>query len=222
VTAEPVGIPLRVGVLGLGNGSTAAALIESAERGELSAEIAVVAAKTGCGALAVARAHAIPAVDLGASADDGDRDEERHAAILETFERAKVDLIVLAGEPSELGPPARERFAGRILSAHPVLPASMGRRQDHGDRLYAAILESGARVCGASVHLVAVGEHDGPVLWRSEVEVRSGDSADSLRARVRAAERFSLVEYLRFAVRSWTGSGALPRDPELDEDSGDS
>ncbi len=118
------------------------------------------------------------------------------AAILETLQAHGVDLVVLSGYMRPLGPRTLARYQNRTLNVHPSLLPDFGGRGLYGDRVHAAVLASGAGESGASVHLVT-GEYDaGPVLARARVPVLPGDTVDTLRARVQAAEQELLVNTL--------------------------
>ena len=65
-----------------------------------------------------------------------------------------------------------------------------------GDRVHTAVLAAGEKESGATVHLVE-GDYDtGPVLSQVEVPVQEGDTLESLRDRVQAAEREHYVDVL--------------------------
>ncbi|HSU07677.1 MAG TPA: formyltransferase family protein, partial [Pseudonocardia sp.] len=54
-------------------------------------------------------------------------------------------------------------------------------------------LAYGVKVTGATVHLVDDGVDTGPVLAQAAVEVRPGDTADTLHERIKIEERRLLV-----------------------------
>ena len=75
-------------------------------------------------------------------------------AILGVLEECGVEYVILSGYMRKLGPRTLERFAGRIVNVHPALLPEFGGQGMYGDRVHAAVLESGARESGATVHLV--------------------------------------------------------------------
>jgi len=66
-----------------------------------------------------------------------------------------------------------------------------------GDHVHEAVLASGCRASGATLHLVTAGYDEGPVVAQAEVPVLPGDDVPALRARVQAAEKALLVDVLR-------------------------
>lgn len=70
----------------------------------------------------------------------------------------------------------------------------------YGDRVHAAVLDSGDTVTGATVHVVTEDYDEGPILAQTEVPVCTGDTVDTLRDRVLAAEHRLYVQTLKRIV----------------------
>ena len=167
----------KLGVLLSGRGSNLQALIDAARRGELGGEIAVVVSnvETARG-LERARAAGIPAVFRD---HRGKKREAFDAEIVEILRAHHVDLVCLAGFMRLVSPVFVRAFAGRIVNIHPaLLPAFPGldaQRQ---------AWEHGAKVSGATVHLVDEGLDSGPIVAQEAVAVHSTDTPDTLAARI--------------------------------------
>jgi phosphoribosylglycinamide formyltransferase-1 len=171
----------RVGVLVSGRGSNLQALIDAAHRGDLGGEIAVVVSNVeDAVGLERARQAGIPAVFRD---HRGKRREAFDAEIVEILGAHRVDLVCLAGFMRLLSPDFVRAFPGRIVNVHPaLLPAFPGldaQRQ---------AWEHGAKVSGATVHLVDEGLDSGPIVAQEAVPVLSGDTAQTLAARILEAE----------------------------------
>ena len=171
----------RVGVLVSGRGSNLQALIDAARRGGLGGEIAVVVSNVeDAVGLERARQAGIPAVFRD---HRGKRREAFDAEIVEILRAHRVDLVCLAGFMRLLSPDFVRAFPGRIVNVHPaLLPAFPGldaQRQ---------AWEHGAKVSGATVHLVDEGLDSGPIVAQEAVPVLSGDTAQALAARILEAE----------------------------------
>jgi folate-dependent phosphoribosylglycinamide formyltransferase PurN len=107
---------------------------------------------------------------------------------LDLLQRSDVDLLVLAGYLKLVPAKVVERYRGRIINIHPALLPTFGGQGMYGRRVHAAVLASGARESGASVHLVDEVYDRGTVLGRTRVPVLPGDDPDTLAARVLEAE----------------------------------
>ncbi|NBW44759.1 MAG: phosphoribosylglycinamide formyltransferase [Betaproteobacteria bacterium] len=121
------------------------------------------------------------------------------------LERFEADVVVLAGFMRILGDQLVTHYSGRLLNIHPsLLPAFPGL---HTHR---RALEAGVLVHGATVHLVTPALDHGPILAQSVVPVRSGDTPETLAARVLETEHRILPRAV-----SWLADGRihLPTHP---------
>ena len=186
---------LRLGILASHAGTTMQAIIDACDEGRLHAEVRVVISNNSrSGALERARTHGIPAYHLSGATHPDPCDLD--AAVLERLVGHDVDIVALAGYMKRLGPLVLSRFKGRLLNTHPALLPKFGGQGMYGDRVHEAVLASGEKVSGATVHLVE-GDYDtGPVLSQVKVPVLEGDTLETLRDRVQSAERHHYVQAL--------------------------
>jgi phosphoribosylglycinamide formyltransferase-1 len=183
--SEPTA-PLRIGVLLSGSGSSLENLFERIEAGELRAEIAVViASKQRAGGLERARRRGVPAVAVPrARHPDVDAfNDALHAALREHG----ADFVALLGFLSPFQ--TRGRFDGRTINVHPALIPAFSGRGFYGPRVHEAVLESGVKVTGATVHFVDEEYDHGPIILQESVAVRDDDTPETLAERVQAVER---------------------------------
>ena len=97
-----------------------------------------------------------------------------------------VDLVVLAGFLSLYQPPPE--LAERVMNIHPALLPSFGGQGFYGDRVHRAVLASGVKVSGCTVHFADADYDRGPIILQTAVPVLEDDTVPSLAARVFAAE----------------------------------
>jgi len=180
---------LRVGVLvsGKGRGSNLQALIDARERGELGAQIVtVVSLSAEAGALERARKHNIEARFV--DPNQFSAPEELDLALAEIMAERQVSLICLAGYMRMLTPVLIRRFPNRIMNIHPALLPAFGGRGMYGPHVHEAVIESGAKYSGVTVHLVDEIYDHGPIVLQKVVPVLDDDDADALAARVLTEE----------------------------------
>lgn len=67
----------------------------------------------------------------------------------------------------------------------------------YGMKVHRAVLESGTRISGASVHFVTNEVDCGPIIAQGTVEVLDSDTPESLAERVKAREKEVLIEAIR-------------------------
>ncbi len=183
MTTPPPQKQVRLAVLASGGGSNLQAIMDDlAARGDArAAEIVLVASdRAGAGALMKARAANVPAAVIANPADG--------AELVALLDAHDVDLIALAGYLKFVPRDVTERWHGRIVNIHPALLPKFGGAGMYGRRVHTAVIAAGERESGATVHHVD-GEYDrGTIVEQERVPVESGDTADSLAARVLAAE----------------------------------
>lgn len=196
--------PLRLAVLLSGSGRTLDNLLDEIAAGRLAARVEVVVSnKPGVRGLAIAEragvpAHVVPRGDL--SLADWSRQ------IFEMCRAAQADLVVMAGFLQLVEIPAD--FAGRVINIHPALLPAFGGKGFHGMHVHRAVLARGCTVTGCTVHLVDNEYDHGHILLQKTVPVLADDTADSLAARVFAAECVALPE----TIAEWgPGLASSPR-----------
>lgn len=194
--------PARVAVFASGGGSNLQALIDRCAAPDSPARVVlVIGSRPGIGALERADragiAHRVlePRV-LGDACGD---------ATLALLEEHGVDLVVLAGYLSLVPSAVVARFRGRMLNIHPALLPSFGGQGMYGMRVHRAVIESGAKVSGATVHLVDDRYDEGRIVAQWPVPVLPGDTPEALAARVLAVEH----RLLPAAVFALAGADAV-------------
>jgi phosphoribosylglycinamide formyltransferase-1 len=188
---------LRIGVLASHEGTTLQAIIDACGQGRIDGRVVVVAVisnNSRSGALRRAAAAGIETVHLSSATHPGG--DSLDAAICDALERARADVVFLAGYMKRLGPRTLAAFPARILNTHPALLPKFGGQGMFGDRVHEAVLAGGESESGASVHLVDAEYDTGAVVRQERIRVLPGDTVESLKARVQACEREAVVKTL--------------------------
>jgi len=97
-------------------------------------------------------------------------------------------LVVLAGYLKLVPGAVVSRFRGRMINIHPALLPEFGGPGMYGPRVHEAVLASGARESGATVHFVDEQFDRGAIIAQERVPVMKGDTPETLAARVLEAE----------------------------------
>jgi phosphoribosylglycinamide formyltransferase-1 len=174
----------RLGILGSGKGSNFAAIADACAAGKIPADAAIVLSDVAdAGILSHARELKIPAQFILPGKFRTKLDEEAEREFVKVLRAAKVDLIVLAGFMRVLKGDFLRAFEGRIVNVHPSLLPSFP-----GLEAWKQALDHGVKVTGCTVHFVDAGVDAGPVIGQQTVPVLDNDTAESLHARIHAAE----------------------------------
>jgi phosphoribosylglycinamide formyltransferase-1 len=180
MTAAPT--KKRVAILISGRGSNMQALVNAARAPDYPAEVAlVISSRPDAPGLAWAKAGGVPTLALDHKLYESR--EHFEGQIQSVLEVSGIELVALAGFMRLMTGGFVERWRDRMINIHPsLLPAFKGL-QTH-ERALAA----GVKVSGCTVHFVRPEMDDGPIIGQAAVPVLATDTAETLAARVLAAE----------------------------------
>lgn len=182
--------PIRLAVCVSGGGTTLQNLIDLTRRGKLRAQIVqVVASRPRIGAIPKAKAAGIP---LALAVRTARTTAAFSASVFEPIRQNKADLVVLGGFLSLLEIPLN--YQGKVINIHPALLPAFGGKGFHGQAVHQAVLDSGAKVSGCTVHFADATYDTGPIILQKTVPVQDDDTAETLAARVFEAECKALPE----------------------------
>lgn len=172
-------MPSRLAVLASGRGSNLHAIIEHFDNlaRERIAKVVLVASNRADSPALIRAATASIDVAHFNPGDDG-------SELLALLQKFHIDLVVLAGYLKRIPRKVIEEYAGRIINIHPALLPAFGGEGMYGARVHEAVIASGAKETGVTVHLV---DHDydrGPIIAQWRLAVEESDTAESLAARV--------------------------------------
>jgi phosphoribosylglycinamide formyltransferase 1 len=173
--------PVRLAVLLSGSGTTLQNLLDRRAAGRLPADVVlVVSNRADAFGLTRARQAGIPTavVDRKACASR----DEFSARIFALCRDARVDLVCLAGFLQLL--PIPDDFLLRVLNIHPALIPAFCGKGFYGHHVHEAVLASGSKVSGCTVHFADNAYDHGPIILQRTVPVLDDDTPDTLAARV--------------------------------------
>ena len=105
-------------------------------------------------------------------------------ALTELLRSNNADLVVLAGFMTILGHKVISAFTNRIINIHPALIPSFCGEGFYGLRVHEAALRKGVKLSGATAHFVNEECDGGPIIIQKAVEVKPGDTPESLQKRI--------------------------------------
>jgi phosphoribosylglycinamide formyltransferase-1 len=177
--------PLRLAVLISGGGTTLRNLLDKIAARKLGAKIElVISSLAKAGGLEFARAAGIPTLVVLPS--QFSTTQEFSEAIFGHCRTADVHVVAMGGFLKHVLIP--DDFRHRVLNIHPALIPNFCGAGMYGRRVHEAVLESGARVSGCTVHFVDDQFDHGPIILQRTVPVWEDDTPEKLAARVFAAE----------------------------------
>lgn len=175
---------LRVGVLVSGGGTNLQAIIDGIKNKVITnTEIEVVISnKKDAYALVRAKENGINAECI--SPKDFAERKDFNQTLIDTLDKYKLDLIVLAGFLVVLPPEMISKYRNKIINIHPSLIPSFCGNGFYGLKVHEKALERGVKVTGATVHFVDEGTDTGPIIYQKAVDILPGDTPEVLQKRV--------------------------------------
>jgi phosphoribosylglycinamide formyltransferase 1 len=187
---------MNIGFLASHGGSNMQAIIDACKAGKLKATPAVVISNNSAsGAITRAKNEGVSYYYLSGKTHPGPG--ELDEAILNTFLRHKVDIVVLAGYMKKLGPGTLSHFRGRILNIHPALLPKFGGEGMYGIHVHEAVIAAGEKESGVTIHIVDEQYDTGKIVAQTRVPVMPDDTPETLAARVLVQEHILYPETLQ-------------------------
>ena len=193
-------MPSRLAVLASGRGSNLQAIVDHFDNlaRERVAKVVLVASNRADSPALIRAATASIDIAHFNAADDG-------TELLDLLKKYRVDLVVLAGYLKRIPSKVIREYSGRMINIHPALLPAFGGEGMYGARVHEAVIASGAKESGVTVHLVDDDYDRGPIVAQWRIPVEPSDTADKLAARVlnvehvvypRAVEMVAILQQL--------------------------
>ncbi|MEK7528618.1 MAG: phosphoribosylglycinamide formyltransferase [Patescibacteria group bacterium] len=179
--------PFRIAVLASTRGTDLQAIIDEIKTGRLKVELScVISNKADCYAIQRAKEQGFETcfVDpVNKSREDFDMEMAR---ILEDH---NVNLIVLVGYMRILSSAFVKKFHRRIINVHPALLPKFGGKEFFGNNVHEAVLKSGEKETGMTIHFVEKGVDTGEIILQKKIGVEPTDTIETLKEKVQALEK---------------------------------
>ncbi len=188
---SPAG-PLRLGILGSGQGTNFDAILRAIEEQRLHAVVSVVISDVESSGILTRAANAglkTVFVDPGPNAKVLGTEAQKE--IHDQLRAHQVQVVVLTGFMRVIKEPLMSGFRNRIVNIHPsLLPKFKGKAA------WVQALEEGELETGCTVHLVNEEVDGGRILEQAVVPIHIGDTADDVFYRIQAEEHKLLPKVL--------------------------
>ena len=186
----------KITVLISGGGTNLQSIIDSIENDFIEAKINLVIADRPAYGLERAKNHNIPNLLI----DRKIGREKWTKQFLEVIQKQKPDLIVLAGFLSIIDKQIIEQFPKKIINIHPALLPKFGGKGMYGINVHKAVIESGEKESGCTVHYVDTGVDTGEIILQRKVTVLPDDTPETLQKRVLEQEHSALSEAIKMIL----------------------
>ncbi|KAK9691796.1 hypothetical protein RND81_09G220700 [Saponaria officinalis] len=144
--------------------------------------VVLVTNKTSCGGAAYARENGIPVIQFPKTKNDSEGLSTD--GLVSALRKYEVDFVLLAGYLKLIPVELVRNFPKRILNIHPSLLPAFGGKGYYGLKVHKAVIASGARYSGPTIHYVDEEYDTGKILAQRVVSVCAFDTPEELAARV--------------------------------------
>lgn len=173
---------IRLAILASGSGTNAENIIRYFSGHALITVGLVVSNNSEAKVLGKAKRHQVPAVVFS---------KEQWAmpdVILDLFNSYQIDYLILAGFLVKIHPDIIEAYPKKILNIHPALLPKFGGKGMYGGNVHRAVLESGEKESGITVHIVNEHYDEGRILFQERCAVEPDDNSETLARRIHELE----------------------------------
>lgn len=185
----------NIAVLVSGGGTNLQALIDAEKRGETgNGKITcVISSKEDAYALERAKNNGIKTIVL--KRKDYPDVASYSKAMAETLKEENADLVVYAGFMTILDEQVCNAFPYKMINVHPALIPSFCGKGFYGLHVHEAALAKGVKLSGATVHFVTEECDGGPIILQKAVEVKNGDTPETLQKRIMEEAEWKILPY---------------------------
>jgi phosphoribosylglycinamide formyltransferase-1 len=117
---------------------------------------------------------------------------ENTTELIEILLLKNIDFIVLAGFLRKIPNEVLAHYEDRIINIHPALLPAFGGKGMYGMRIHEAVMASGARESGITIHKVSENYDEGSIIFQSKCAINPNDTAETL------AKKIHQLEYKHF------------------------
>ena len=176
----------NIAIFASGSGTNAQSIAEYFNRTELARVSLIFSNKPEAYVLERARKLNIPSVVFTR------KDFYESNSVVDVLREHEIDLIVLAGFLWLIPENLLKSFPRRIINIHPALLPKYGGKGMYGDKVHQAVIHSGDKLTGISIHYVNDHYDEGEIIFQESFEIQPDDTAESI------AQKVHSLEYLHF------------------------
>ncbi|GGF09765.1 formyltetrahydrofolate-dependent phosphoribosylglycinamide formyltransferase [Chishuiella changwenlii] len=181
---------MKIAVFVSGGGTNLQNIIDAVEDGTLpNVEISMVMADRDCYAIERSLDKDIRTYVLDRKTFSEDAEHN--------LEEEEIDLIVLAGFLTILSSEFTEKWGSKMINIHPSLLPRFGGKGMYGAKVHKAVLESGDKESGASVHYVTAGVDEGQIICQESFAIEESDEVADLQRKVAEVESKIFIEAIK-------------------------
>lgn len=190
---------VKIGVLVSGRGSNLGAIIDACKTGKIPGEVVVVISNRQQ-AYALERAKIAGIEAMFIDPKEFKNLELYSDRLCAEMQKRNVEIICLAGFLLKLTGKILQVYKNRILNIHPALLPEFGGKGMYGLNVHKAVIASGKKVSGCTVHIVDEEYDHGEIILQRKVAVLPEDTPQTLAERVLKEEHIAYPEAINIII----------------------
>lgn len=176
---------MNICVFASGGGSNFRAILEARRDNFLNSDIKLlITNNSNCGAVQIAKEFGVGICHISRKVYPELSGEDYGNIFLGKLIEHGIELIVLAGYMKIVEPAVVRNYRNRILNIHPALLPKFGGKGMFGINVHRAVIESGAKVSGLTIHLIDEEYDRGRILFQKSIKVDESDDEFSLQKKI--------------------------------------
>ncbi len=189
---------MNICIFASGAGSNFQAILNAKSKGVIQSKIRLLITNNSkSGAVEIAKNYSVEVVHISRKLYP-DLDHVQYSKIfISVLKKFEIDLIVLAGYMKKIENEIVSEYRNRIINIHPALLPSFGGENMYGINVHNAVIESGVKVSGLTIHFVNEDYDRGKIIFQKCVEIDDNDDAFSLQKKILKYEHESYPEVIK-------------------------
>ncbi len=198
---------MNICVFASGAGSNFKSILDSIKEGYLKSNVCLLITNNpDCSAVKIAVKNKIDYISINKKLFAGLSEKEYSDIFLNALKKYKIEFIVLAGYMKMIDREVLKMYKNKIINIHPALLPSFGGKGMYGINVHKAVIASGVKVSGITVHYVNENYDEGEIIFQKCCKVKTGEDEFSLQKRVLRMEHkyypkvIKSIEDLEFGI----------------------
>lgn len=176
---------MNICVFASGTGSNFKAILNSVNKKYLKSKVSLLITNNPeCGAVEIAKTNKIDHIAINKKIYPLLSQKEYSTKFLSALKKYDIDFIVLSGYMKMIEPEVLRKYKNKIINIHPALLPSFGGKGMYGMNVHKAVIASGVKISGITVHFVNENYDEGKIIFQKCCEVKNDDDEFTLQRRV--------------------------------------
>ncbi len=189
---------MNICIFASGKGTNFNAILDSIKKGYLNSRVnLLITNNSACGAVSIARQNKIKELHISRKVFPELSPKEYSLKFITALNEYKIDFIVLAGYMKKIEEDVLIMYRDKIINIHPSLLPSFGGIGMFGINVHQAVIQSGVKVSGITIHFVYENYDEGKIIFQKCCNVSIDDDEFSLQKKIRKLEHKYYTEIIK-------------------------